>query len=218
MSKKKDKVNKSEEKNDINLEEFMLLKQKNDEVTIKLTEYEEIIKRQQAEFDNYRKRVLKEKEDYISYAGVNIFKDLIDSLDNFHRALEIKVEDDSQKSFFNGFKMIYDQINGLLEKYNVLEIEGIEKEFNPNLHQAIAFEDSDDIEHDQVCEIFQKGYILKERVIRAATVKIKKASKVIISNVDEVTDKKENVEMKSSEENVEEENLENKINVEEEKK
>jgi molecular chaperone GrpE len=156
------------------MEEFMLLKQQNDEYQSKLSDYEHMLKSKQAEFENYRKRTVREKSDFLKYAGLEIFKDLLMTIDNFDRALTVEVNDDSQKSFLEGFQLIDNQFKELLKKHNVIEIDGVGTEFDPNLHQAIAFDENDTVSCDTVSEVFQKGYLLHDRVIRTATVKVTK--------------------------------------------
>jgi len=156
------------------LEEFMLLKQQNDEYASKLQEYESIIKRQQAEFENYRKRTLKEKSEYFKYAGFEVFKDLLTTVDDFDRALQTEVKDKAHKAFLKGFEMIDEQIKNLMKKHQVTEISGTGSEFNPSLHQAISAEEDKEVKTNTVMEVFQKGYLLHDKVLREAKVKIKK--------------------------------------------
>lgn len=173
--------------NNYSMEEFMLLKQQNDELGQKIVEFENLIKRQQAEFDNYRKRMIREKEEYFKYSSFDIFKELLALVDNFDRALSVKVENEQQESYLSGFKMINSQLHNIFEKNHVKEILGEGSAFDPTFHQAIAFEEATEIEKDTVSEVFQKGYLLHDRILRSATVKVVKPSK------NEIT-KDENVE------------------------
>ena len=173
-SPKKDSVKDSLNAGDsVSVEEFMLIKQQNDENLSKIKEFEETIKRQQAEFENYRKRTLKEKEDLTKEAGEKILKDILDVYDNFERALSVEIDEKNQ-SVIEGFKMIGDQIDALLLNHHVSEIDGIGHPFDPNLHQAIQFEEKEDEQKETIGEVYQKGFRLGDKVLRHAKVKVLK--------------------------------------------
>ena len=149
--------------------------QESEKLRVKLQEYEEVIKRQQAEFDNFRKRTLKEKEDLHRYSGINILKDLINITDNFERALAVEVSKE-QKSLLEGFSMINNQFKDLLAKNNVTEIDGVGFDFDPNLHQAIQFDEKEGEKKETVAEVYQKGFCMYDKILRPATVKVLKPS------------------------------------------
>lgn len=149
----------------------------NNNLDSKITEYEELIKRQQAEFDNYRKRMIREREDFHKYAAFDVLKDLLDIKDNFERALQIEIKDESIKQFVEGFQMIEGQLTELFTKYNVIQNKGEGEEFDPNIHQSIAIEEDDEVKVDTISEVFQRGYTLHDRVLRISQVKIKQATK-----------------------------------------
>ena len=149
----------------------------NEELAAKLQEYEELVKRQQAEFDNYRKRTLREKEDYLRYAGSDILKDLIGVIDNFDRAISLKIDEaatGTSKALFDGVQMIRTQLENLLKKNQVVEVPGPGTPFNPDIHLAIAQEESPDVQEDTVAEVYQRGFSFQEKVLRVATVRVKK--------------------------------------------
>lgn len=156
------------------LEEMTLIKQQNDELSSKNREYEDLVKRQQADFENFRRRTQKEKEDIARYASEKIINDLLEILDNFDRALSYSPEEDNAKTFVDGFKMINGQVKDLLQKHQVTEVDGEGFEFDPNLHQAIAFEESETVSKETITEVYQKGYKLHDKVIRVARVKVTK--------------------------------------------
>ena len=93
-------------------------------------------------------------------------------LDNFERALAIKSDDEAIKNYVTGFKMIYDGLMNALEKEGVEVIEAKDKPFDPNMHQALMTEKVEGMESDMVVEELQKGYKLKDRVIRPSYVKV----------------------------------------------
>ena len=128
--------------------------------------------RLQADFMNYRKRAEKEKENSISYGIEAIVLELLPIVDNFQRALESEL--DKENSFYQGVKMIEQQLINLLNKNNVVEIESVGREFNPNYHHAVFMEESEEFDSGVVIEILQKGYSLKDKVIRPAMVKVAK--------------------------------------------
>lgn len=128
--------------------------------------------RLQADFVNYRNRMNKEKESSIAYGTEIIVSELLPVIDNFNRALE--AEDVKENSFYQGIKMIQKQLMDVLENNDVVEIEAVEMAFDPNYHHAVVMEESDEHDSNIVIEVLQKGYLLKDKVIRPAMVKVSK--------------------------------------------
>lgn len=126
--------------------------------------------RLQADFLNYKTRTEKEKFKYYNDAIEDLVCEMLPILDNFERALE-NLESDENLS--QGVEMILNQFINLLKKYGVEEIDALGKKFDPKLHHGVSTEESDE-EEDIVVEVFQKGYKLKEKVIRPSMVKISK--------------------------------------------
>ena len=122
-----------------------------------------------ADFQNYKKRVEKEKKEIYSYANEKIATELLTVLDNFERALEHDGED---KSFKEGMEMIFKQLFDVLEKAGLKEIPALGEEFDPNFHNAVMTEDTDEYESGRVSGVMQKGYTLNEKVIRPSMVKV----------------------------------------------
>lgn len=122
-----------------------------------------------ADFQNYKKRVEKEKKDIYSYANEKLATELLSVLDNFERALEHEGED---KSFKEGMEMIFKQLFDVLEKAGLKEIPALGEEFDPNFHNAVMTEDTDEFESGKVSGVMQKGYTLNEKVIRPSMVKV----------------------------------------------
>ncbi|NLW21959.1 MAG: nucleotide exchange factor GrpE [Tissierellia bacterium] len=127
--------------------------------------------RLQADFINYKNRVEKEKETIFSHATEDIISQLLPVLDNFERALD-SVEE--KEGFYEGVKMIYDQILGILEKNGLKEIQCLGQSFDPNYHHAVLTEEVEDQEEGTILEVFQKGYMLNDKVIRPSMVKVAK--------------------------------------------
>lgn len=126
--------------------------------------------RLQADFLNYKTRTEKEKFKYYNDAIEDLVCEMLPILDNFERALE-NLESDENLS--QGVEMILNQFINLLKKYGVEEIDALGKKFDPKLHHGVSTEDTDE-EEDIVVEVFQKGYKLKDKVIRPSMVKISK--------------------------------------------
>nr|WP_300002168.1 nucleotide exchange factor GrpE [Tissierella sp.] len=163
---------KVEEEYGVNKEETVFASD-DEELDKVLKENEELntrFQRLQADFINYKKRVEKEKEGLISYGMESLAFDLLPILDNFERALE--TEQDKEDPFFKGIQMIQDGLLGVLEKNNIKEMDSLNKPFNPEIHHAVGMEDSEEHEKDIVIRVLQKGYTMKEKVIRPAMVMV----------------------------------------------
>ena len=147
-----------------------LIKEKDE----KIKNYEEINLRLQAEFMNYKRRRDDEISKMLKYSEEEIVKEFLPILDNFERAIKMDDDnlDDEVSKFLEGFKMVYTQIKNMLDKFEVKEIESLVKEFDPTYHQAVMKESVPDKESGIVLEVFQKGYMYKDRVIRPAMVKV----------------------------------------------
>lgn len=134
-----------------------------------------------AEYDNFRKRTAKEKEDLYSSAVVEVTKQWLSVLDNIDRALDAaKVAaaedgevDGTEDKMLQGLELIKKQAQDVLAKINVTEIE-CERgtAFDPNLHEAVMHTEDDSLGENEVAQVFQKGYILKDRVVRHAVVQV----------------------------------------------
>ena len=183
MSKKKQEVTEDVElleeskelENDTKLNKEML---KLEEEITTLTEankkLESQVKLSQAELINYRRRKDEEVANTLKYANQDIISDILPIIDNFERALNV---DESKlteefKKYLVGFKMMYENLKVILKNYGVEEINRVGEVFDPNLEQALLTEVREDLEDEVIIEVLQKGYKLKDRVIRPASVKI----------------------------------------------
>lgn len=123
----------------------------------KLEEIEQRNLRLQADFENYRKRVSKEKEDIYRYASQGLIENLLPVLDNFERALDsIKGGKDENQGYFQGIEMVYHQLIQVLSKEGVEEIPALGEIFDPNVHHAVAQESNDEFEDQCIIEVFQR--------------------------------------------------------------
>ena len=134
----------------------------------------EKVKLAQAELINYRKRKDEETATMLKYANADLILELIPSIDNFERAIKQaeKSENTEIKKFMTGINLIYQGIQNTLTKFGVEEINRVGQEYDPNLEQALLTDCVEEQEDEVVLEVLQKGYKLKDRVIRAASVKI----------------------------------------------
>lgn len=144
-------------------------KQKKDE----LKELRETLQRVQAEFENYRKRIEKEKDEFTIYASSKLIAEILPILDSFEIALK---NTSNQEDFVKGTEMIYSQFFSVLERIGLKPINAEGEKFDPYFHEALMQEESDDDE-GTVIEVFQKGYMLGENVLRHSKVKVSKGKK-----------------------------------------
>lgn len=123
-----------------------------------------------ADYENFRRRTEKEKLAIYGDATAKCVEQLLPVVDNFERAMEVPCQD---AEYHKGMEMIFGQFRGFLEKLGVSEIPALGTEFNPNIHQAIKREEaSEEFPENTVCEVFQKGYMLQDRLIRPAMVAV----------------------------------------------
>ena len=187
--------NGTEEEDDlVELDPVKILEKDLLDVKNELTEQKDKFVRLQAETDNFRKRLSREKEEFSQYANERLFNELLPIFDNFERALEDPSSD--IKSFKEGLEMILKQFSSFLEKEKVEPIEAIGKKFNPMIHEVLTSEESSENEENTIISQFVKGYTINNRVIRPSQVVISKKPSVELEEVlteesDESPDKKE---------------------------
>lgn len=123
-----------------------------------------------SDFDNFRKRTQKEKADLINYAAGDVLKDFLGVFDDFQRALEANKSNDDVNSLKEGFDLLYHKLDSIMKNKGLEEMECIGESFNPDFHEAITNVPAGDEMKGKVVDVIQKGYMLKERVIRYAKV------------------------------------------------
>lgn len=128
--------------------------------------------RVQADFDNFRRRTQKEKEELAQYATSKLVGELLPVLDNFERALVTAPANAESEAFTKGINMIFRQLEGVLKSEGLAVMETVGQPFNPEYHQAIMQVESEEHEEGIVTEEVQKGYLLKDKVLRPAMVKV----------------------------------------------
>ena len=139
-----------------------------------ISQLEDSLLRSKAELVNYRKRKDDEVSRMLKYSNEGLVLELLPTLDNFERAIKLDETNLSEelKKFLEGFKMIYFHLTVVLEKYEVKAIDGANKPFDPTYHQAVLTEKVEGMASGMVVEVLQKGYLLKDKVIRPAMVKV----------------------------------------------
>ncbi|BAC13925.1 nucleotide exchange factor GrpE [Oceanobacillus iheyensis] len=147
-------------------DEIAKLQQEKDETYNRLV-------RLQAEFDNYKRRTLKEREADRKYKSQDLITELLPAIDNFERALQVEVTEEN-KSIIDGIMMVYRQLQEALTSQGVEPIKTEGEVFDPNLHHAVMQIEDENMDSNTVVEELQKGYQLKDRVIRPAMVKVNK--------------------------------------------
>lgn len=135
-------------------------------------EYQGRALRAQADFDNFRRRTQKEKEELAQYATSKLVTELLSVLDNFERALVTTPSSPESEAFVKGVNMIFRQLDGVLKSEGLTAMETVGQPFNPEYHQAIMQVESEEYEEGIVTEEVQKGYLLKDKVLRPAMVKV----------------------------------------------
>ncbi|WP_409289368.1 nucleotide exchange factor GrpE [Peribacillus sp. SCS-37] len=142
------------------------------ELEAKIEELDNRYLRLQADFDNSRRRARLDQEAASKYRAQSLVTDLLPALDNLERAMSIEAESEQTKTLLQGMQMIYNGILDALKKEGVEPIEAAGKPFDPHLHQAVMQVEDAEFESNIVVDEFQKGYMLKDRVIRPSMVKV----------------------------------------------
>ena len=154
------------------MDELQLANEKIAELEAKIDEMDNRYLRLQADFDNSRRRAKLDMEAAQKYRVQSLASNLLQALDNFERAMKVEVDQEQAKSLLQGMDMIYNGIVEALKSEGVEAIESVGKEFDPHLHQAVMQVQDENFDSNIVVEEFQKGYVLKDRVIRPAMVKV----------------------------------------------
>jgi len=131
-----------------------------------------------AEFDNYKKRVARERTDFIKFGNEALVKDMLPIVDSLDRALEHSSDGFEEfEAFISGFKLIQEQLLGCLEKHGVERIQSVGMDFDPNIHEAMLQIESKELGENKIVEEFEKGYLLNGRLLRPAKVSVSKSVK-----------------------------------------
>ena len=159
-------------KADVKEQEQVVAQAKYDSVQAQAQEYLEGWQRARAEFANYKKRVEREMKDSHSSAAGSVLKDILPVIDDFERAMSNMPDELKDNAWIGGVGMIQRKLNKILENYNVTIIDPTGDAFDPNLHEAIGMDEAGEIESGHVSATMQKGYLLGDRVLRPALVRV----------------------------------------------
>jgi grpE len=149
-----------------------LLQEKVDKLEEELKQSEDKYLRLYAEFENFKRRKNKEIETNNVYKSQKVITEILPSLDNLERALQVESDNEEIKSLLKGVEMVYDGLLNVLKSEGVELIETENAQFDPNYHHAVMQEEDSEKESGAILDTFQKGYKLKDRVIRPAMVKV----------------------------------------------
>ena len=149
---------------------FFKKKDKKDKKDIQIEELTDKVRRQLAEFDNFRKRTEKEKSAMYEIGARSVIEKILPVVDNFERGL--KGMEESEDPFAQGMQMIYKQLMTSLEEAGVKAIEAVGQEFNPDFHNAVMHVEDDEFGENEIVEEFQKGYMYHDSVLRHSMVKV----------------------------------------------
>jgi molecular chaperone GrpE len=135
-------------------------------------EYYAQLQRVMADFDNYRKRVVKEKDAQYSVILSEVITELLPVIDNLEKSLLTNAEDESSKAWKSGVELIYRQFTEVLNKLGAEEIKTVGEQFDPNFHEAVMHVEDENVGENIIVEELRKGYKLKDRIIRHSMVKV----------------------------------------------
>ncbi len=145
--------------------EIELLKKERDSL------YDRLL-RKQAEHENYKKRIDREKSEFMQFASADLMKELLNGLDSFQLALKNAAAKSGGQNMLRGFELIYKQIEDTLARFGLKPIEAKGKKFDPHFHQAVSTEATDVVEENTVMDEMRKGYLLNGRLLRPAMVSV----------------------------------------------
>ena len=151
---------------------FFKKKEKKDKKDEKIEELTDRVRRQMAEFDNFRKRTEKEKTQMFETGAKSIVEKILPVVDNFERGLAAVTEEEKGTPFVEGMEKIYKQMMTMLEEAGVKPIEAVGQEFDPNLHNAVMHVEDEEFGENIIAEEFQKGYTYRDSVVRHSMVKV----------------------------------------------
>lgn len=174
-SEKDDKTEKTEEVSDEDNKkekDGFFKKKKKDKKDEQIEDLSDRLKRQMAEFDNFRKRTEKEKTQMFDMGARTIIEKILPVVDNFERGLAAVSEDEKENAFVDGMDKVYKQLLTELDAVGVKPIEAVGKEFDPEFHNAVMQVESDEYESGVVAQELQKGYMYKDSVVRHSMVAV----------------------------------------------
>lgn len=170
-------ANSSEEVDEVTLDESNAVFFDKEELVSEINKYKDLYLRSQAELENFKKRINEERIRERKYFNQGLMEKFVNTLDIFDRTINIKTDDEKLKNFLIGFEMINNNLKQILADEGVKLIESVGKQFDPAVHHAIETDYDETKEEGIVLEEIQRGYTFKDRVLRAALVKVNKKNK-----------------------------------------
>ena len=172
----KDKTNENNEVSDEQIEETEEKPEDNEptqdeiieQLEQKVQEYKDKMQRSQADFENFKKRSIKEKQEFVKYANEGLILKVLEAYEDLERALQVEEDKDLRE----GVELIYKKMDKILKDEGVEEIETEHQKFDPYKHEALLTENTDDYENNEIIQDLQKGYTLNSKVIRYSKVKV----------------------------------------------
>ena len=144
-----------------------------DKLRAELEHVQDLLRRKHADFENYRKRIEREQKEFVTYAASELAREILPVVDNLGRALDSQsVESGSAGQIREGVLIIYRQFVDILKRAGLREVEALGADFDPHLHEAVARVETSDHREGEIVEVLQKGYFLKDRLLRPAMVKV----------------------------------------------
>jgi len=127
-----------------------------------------------AEFDNYKRNVIKERQELIKFGSERLLVDVLGVLDNFERALEIKISAENFPTFAKGMEMTYQELKAALAKFGISEVPAQGLPFDPNIHEALSSEETEEVKPGHISRVFKKPYKLHDKLVRPGQVIVAK--------------------------------------------
>ena len=165
----KDSEEQMVETEETTVEELTIALEESDRLAL---EYLDHLQRLQAEFDNYKKRVDREKKELIEYANAELIPELIDIMENLERGVASAKESGDIDSIVKGMEMVSNQLMDILGSRGLKPIEAVGKKFDPHYHEAMMMTPTDEYPYNTVIEEFQQGYMMKDKVLRYSRVRV----------------------------------------------
>ena len=160
------------------------------------TEWRDRAMRTQAELENFRKRMTRERGEAIQYANARLFESLLPILDNFEMGLKAAKNESEESMIFQGMNMVFRQVQDFLQDNGVTTLEAAGEVFDPNLHEAVEQQFSDEVDEGRIIAVLRRGFRLNERLLRAANVIVSKGAG---SEEDSVADNEESGDQEAGE-------------------
>lgn len=146
-----------------------------DEVKADRDRYYDLLLRKTAEFDNYRKRIERERQAWTEGAVGDVVGDLLPVIDDLERALKVDAVGEEAAAYRKGVELIHKRLLDVLKRRNVAAVDAVGRMFDPHLHQAVTYEPAEGKPDGEIVEEFARGYLIGERLLRPAMVKVAKA-------------------------------------------